>query len=80
MVKKKQGFAFENSLAELETLVEKMESGDLSLEQSLQAFEQGISLTRECQQALSSAEQKVQLLVQRNDKLSVEPFPDSDDQ
>ncbi|WP_426415969.1 exodeoxyribonuclease VII small subunit [Aestuariirhabdus sp. LZHN29] len=74
MAKKKQGFAFEQSLAELEALVEKMESGELSLEQSLQAFEQGVSLTRECQQALTSAQQKVELLVEREEQLIREPF------
>lgn len=50
---------FEQSLAELQTLVERLESGELSLEDSLGAFEQGIRLTRECQGALAQAEQKV---------------------
>ncbi len=57
---------FETNLAELETLVTQMEQGDLSLEQSLQAFEQGIRLTRECQQTLNQAEQKVQVLIEQN--------------
>ena len=76
-----EGFAFERSLAELEALVQKMESGDLSLEQSLQAFEQGVKLTRNCQQALTEAEQKVQLLLDENGKLKTEPFsaPDGDE-
>lgn len=54
----------EKTLETLEALVEKMESGDLSLEESLQAFEQGVRLTREAQQALQSAEQKVRILLQ----------------
>ena len=48
----------EQSLDSLEALVERMESGELTLEESLQAFEQGVKLTRECQQALSQAEQR----------------------
>ena len=51
----------EQSLDSLEALVERMESGELTLEESLQAFEQGVKLTRECQQALSQAEQKVRI-------------------
>ena len=57
-------FDFEASLAELETLVQQMEQGDLTLEDSLAAFERGISLTRGCQAALAQAEQKVNLLMQ----------------
>lgn len=53
---------FETSLDELELLVSQMESGDLSLEESLQAFERGVALTRSCQQALKSAELRVQAL------------------
>ena len=53
----------EKSLADLETIVEELESGELSLERSLQMFEIGIQLSRECQAALKEAEQKVQVLV-----------------
>lgn len=66
MAKSKKPLNFEQALGELEALVGAMESGDMSLEESLQAFEQGIRLTRECQQALSQAEQKVQLLLSEN--------------
>ena len=59
-------FNFEESLASLESLVTAMEDGDLSLEESLQAFEKGIRLTRECQSALQKAEQKVQVLINEN--------------
>ena len=65
---------FEQSLEELEALVEQMEEGELSLEDSLKAFEKGIKLTRSCQQALKEAEQKVQLLLGENDELIVEDF------
>jgi exodeoxyribonuclease VII small subunit len=57
-------FNFEASLAELESLVQQMEQGDLTLEDSLAAFERGISLTRGCQTALAQAEQKVNVLMQ----------------
>lgn len=58
----------------LQTLVERLESGELSLEESLGAFEQGIRLTRECQTSLSQAEQKVQILLERDGELSEAPF------
>ncbi|RFA38861.1 exodeoxyribonuclease VII small subunit [Alkalilimnicola ehrlichii] len=60
-----QGFNFERSLQELETLVSKMEQGELSLEESLKAFERGVELTRSCQQALQAAEQKVEILLKK---------------
>ncbi len=60
---------FETALAELEKLVQGMESGELSLEDSLQAFEKGMQLSRDCQQALAEAEQKVQLLMEKNGEL-----------
>ncbi len=53
---------FEAAMAELEALVEKIETGDLSLEDSLKEFEQGIKLSRICQQALTNAEQRVKIL------------------
>ena len=56
-------FNFEEALEELERLVSSMEEGELSLEDSMKAFEKGIKLTRECQTALQKAEQKVQILL-----------------
>ena len=56
-------FNFEKALENLEELVTSMENGELSLEDSLKAFERGIKLTRECQTALKDAEQKVQVLI-----------------
>jgi len=61
--KKADSFDFEQALEDLEKLVSAMEQGELSLEDSLQAFEKGIKLTRECQVALKNAEQRVQLLI-----------------
>ena len=71
---RKKTVDFEQSLGALQTLVERLESGELSLEDSLTAFEQGVALTRECQQALTQAEQKVQQLVEQNGTLSTTPF------
>jgi len=56
---------FEEALAELEQLVESLEKGDLSLEESLQQFERGVSLARECRDSLAAAEQKVQILLEK---------------
>ena len=69
---------FEKSLKELESLVEKMEQGDLSLEESLQQFERGVELSRACQQALKAAEQKVEMLMQKNGQQNITAF-DSED-
>ncbi len=63
-------------MEELEKLVEQMERGDISLEESLKSFERGIRLTRACQQALQEAEQKVQILLEKNGQQSLEPFND----
>jgi len=65
MAAKKPVFDFEASLAQLEKLVTRMESGEMSLEESLKAFEEGVKLTRLCQETLSSAQQKVQLLMEQ---------------
>lgn len=58
---------FEAALGELEALVERMESGELTLDASLGAFERGIHLTRACQRALADAEQRVRMLLERED-------------
>lgn len=68
-------FDFEQAMADLESLVSRMESGELTLEESLQTFERGIHLTSACQQALSSAEQRVQILLeQANGSSEARPF------
>ena len=69
---------FERSLQELESLVEKMEQGDLSLEESLSHFERGVQLSRSCQQALKEAEQKVEILMQKNGQDEATPFNSED--
>lgn len=75
MSSKKQPFDFEQSLNALQATVEQLESGDLSLEDALQAFEQGIGLTRECQQALNQAQQRVSMLLEQNGQLQEAPIP-----
>ena len=69
--------SFEQSLDELEALVERMESGDLTLEESLGAFERGVALTRACQQALQNAQQKVEILTADTPDAATEPFDDA---
>ncbi len=73
MPRKKKTPSFEDALKDLEDIVERMEQGELSLEESLQSFEQGIQLTRTCQQALQEAEQKVNILI-NNSENSTKPF------
>ena len=58
-----KNFNLEKSLADLETLVEELESGDLPLDKAMKKFEEGIKLTRGCQAALKDAEQKVEILL-----------------
>ena len=65
---------FEKALAELETLVDTMEQGELSLEDALKQFERGIQLTRACQKALKDAEQKVEMLLDKSGSEALESF------
>jgi exodeoxyribonuclease VII small subunit len=65
---------FEKSLTELEALVAKLEQGDVPLEEALKTFERGVALTRQCQTALRTAQQKVEVLLARNGDETVEPF------
>ncbi len=65
---------FEQSLEALEQLVEKMEHGQMSLEESLAAYERGVGLYRRCQGALEQAELRVRLLTDPQDPASAEPF------
>ena len=62
-----QKIDFEKSLAKLEQVVEKLESGEQPLEEALKLFEEGINLTRGCQQALKEAEEKITILTKQND-------------
>lgn len=70
---------FEQSLAELDALVTKMEGGELSLDESLQAFERGIALYRGCQAALEQAEARVRLLADPEHPETMQPFAPEED-
>lgn len=65
---------FEQALAELEALVERLERGDLPLDEALKTFERGVELTRHCQGALKAAQQRVEILLKRNGQPEPEPF------
>jgi exodeoxyribonuclease VII small subunit len=67
---------FEDSLKQLETIVNQLEKGDLPLEESIKLFEEGIRLSSVCKEELDAAEGKVQVLLkQRDGSMKVEPFP-----
>lgn len=67
---------FERSLEDLEQLVERMEHGEMSLEDSLAAYERGVGLYRSCQTALEHAELRVRVLTDPHDPASAQPYPD----
>jgi exodeoxyribonuclease VII small subunit len=70
---------FEAALAELETLVARLEGGDLPLDEALKTFERGVELTRHCQASLKSAQQKVDILLKRGSGADIEPFSVADE-
>ncbi|MFV8978461.1 exodeoxyribonuclease VII small subunit [Serratia fonticola] len=77
---KEQSIGFENSLSELESIVTRLESGELPLEDALNEFERGVQLARQGQQKLQQAEQRVQILLNdQNDDAALTPFtPDAE--
>ncbi|MGH8563735.1 MAG: exodeoxyribonuclease VII small subunit [Gammaproteobacteria bacterium] len=74
MAKRTSGFHFEQALSELEAVVQHLESGELSLEQSLKHFERGIALTRACQKSLAEAEQRIKVLMETDGRERLAPF------
>ncbi|WP_026376960.1 exodeoxyribonuclease VII small subunit [Aestuariibacter salexigens] len=71
--------SFEQSMQELESIVARMEAGELPLEEALQSFERGVKLARHGQAKLKQAEQKVQMLMQNQEGESLTDFtPDND--
>jgi exodeoxyribonuclease VII small subunit len=68
--------SFETALEQLQNTVKRLESGELSLDQALKSFEDGVKLTRVCQQHLSAAEQKIEVLMQASadGKVDLQPF------
>jgi exodeoxyribonuclease VII small subunit len=71
---------FEQALSELEALVERLEEGELPLETALEEFERGIALTRQCQNALREAEQRVKLLTEQGEERDFQPQDEDGDQ
>lgn len=67
---------FEAALLELQAIVEKMESGEQTLEEALASFQRGVELTRACQQGLKAAEQRVEKLVRESGEFKVQPLAD----
>ena len=65
---------FEDTLRKLEELLRKMEGGDLALEESLKACEEGIRLSRLCTERLDEAERRVEVLLREDDKAVIKPF------
>ena len=80
MTAKKRSPEFEVALAELEKLVEKLERGDLPLEESLRLFERGVQLTRDCQKALTAAQAKVSQLTVTPEGEELVDFESDDDE
>jgi len=72
--KKGKTIDFEQALGELEAVVEKLEHGDLALEEALKQFERGIELARACQESLKQAEQKVEILLKKTDDAEPQAF------
>lgn len=79
MGRKKKAVDFERSLRDLETLVERMEAGELSLEESLETYERGIRLSRLCQQSLDEAEQRIEILTEKSGGAELELFEPDDE-
>jgi exodeoxyribonuclease VII small subunit len=80
MAAKQKKLDYEAAVKELEALVERLEQGDISLEESLKLYERGVLLTRDCQESLQAAEQKVQMLLQQSGQNNLVDFdPESGD-
>jgi exodeoxyribonuclease VII small subunit len=77
--RKQKNPTFEEAMKELESLVDTLEAGDLSLEASLKSFERGVALTRICQTSLQEAEQKVRILNGETQSSELEPFTDDNE-
>ena len=79
MTKKAKTPDLESSLTEITALIEKMEAGELSLDQSLSHFERGIKLIKHCQKILREAEQKVQILMQNGNEDELSAYDDKEE-
>ena len=70
---------FEAALARLETIVDRLEQGDLELEQALAAFEEGVAVTRRCAGQLEDAERRIEVLVREGEKWIASPFEETEE-
>lgn len=77
--KKTNAFDFESAIENLESIVDDMEAGDLSLEEAMAQFEQGVKLTRDCHKALQQAEQKVKILLEKQGELELVDFANDEE-
>jgi exodeoxyribonuclease VII small subunit len=73
----KPALSFEAGLAELESVVKQLESGDLPLEKALELFEKGVQLSETCRKQLEEAETRVEVLTRRGNSIQAEPFKPS---
>lgn len=76
---KTQSPDLETAMSEINTLINQMEQGNLSLEHSLEHFERGIHLIKHCQKILQDAEQKVQILIQNNGQDNLQPYENNEE-
>jgi exodeoxyribonuclease VII small subunit len=73
------GTTFEEALQRLEAIVDRLEEGDLELEDALAAFEDGVNLTRRCAGQLDDAERRIEVLVREGEKWIARPFAESEE-
>lgn len=76
---KEDHLPFEKGLEDLESIVKKLESADLPLEESLALFEQGVELSEACRARLEEAETRIEILLKKGRKIEAEPFELEDD-
>ena len=72
--------SFEDALAKLEQITQELEEGDLSLEESLKQFDEGIKLAEFCNEKLSDAQKKVEILLKKNEEIKPVPFDNTDEE
>ena len=72
--------SFEEALAKLEQITKELEEGDLSLEESLQYFDEGVKLAEQCNSKLNDAQKKIEILLKKNDRLEPTAFDDLDEE
>jgi exodeoxyribonuclease VII small subunit len=72
--------SFEEALAKLEQITKELEEGDLSLEESLQYFDEGVKLAEQCNSRLNEAQKKIELLLKKNEGLEPVPFDGLDEE